>query len=150
MRAVNVTVVGNLTGDPELKFTSTGLAVVRFSLAHNPRSLDKTSGEWKDGEPTYYRCTAWRQLAENVAECLVKGHRVLVYGAIAERRWKDQQSGEDRSAWDLTAEHVAAELSHATVAIKKLSRNSRGELPPDDPWATSTPAPPPGDDAPPF
>lgn len=154
MRNPVLPVIGNLTGDPELRFTPQGSAVAKFTVAVNPRRFDKAKNEWVDGEPSFYRCTAWRQLAENVVESLKKGDRVIVIGDLAERRWQDpKEPDKTRSAWELTADAVGPDLSWATAAVKKMARGSRGDVPPDDPWATGSRTPPtgPGDfDEPPF
>lgn len=155
---VPITILGNLTDRPELRFTPSGAAVAKFTVAVNPRHYDKTSGEWKDGEPSFYRCTAWRTLAENLAETLDKGHRVLLAGTIAERRWQDaKEPDKTRSAWEITVEAIGPDLTYAQATVRKMARTSRGEIAPDDPWSTATPTPPAGagvglgpDDEPPF
>lgn len=151
--SVPITVIGNLTDNPELRFTPGGTAVAKFTIAVNPRVFDKAANEWKDGEPSYYRCTAWKQLAENIAETLSRGHRVIVTGDWAERRWKDTKDPEKtRSAWELTVEGAGPDLSYARAEVRKMARASRGDVPPDDPWSTSTSQAPAavGADAPPF
>ncbi|GAA4699949.1 single-stranded DNA-binding protein [Phytohabitans rumicis] len=154
---VSITVNGNLTDDPELRFTPSGTAVVKFTVAVNPRTFDKDSGQWKDGEPSFYRCTAWKQLAENIANSLAKGHRVIVDGTLSERRWKDVKEPEKmRSGWEVTADAVGPDLSYATATVKKMARGSAGDVPPDDPWSTGSSQPPAragagfSDDEPPF
>jgi len=148
---ITTTVVGNLTEAPELRFTPAGAAVVGFTVAINPRTYDRASGEWRDGDPSFMRCTAWRQLAENVAGSLGKGDRVVVTGRLAEERWVTPE-GDKRSAWRLTADAVGAELTWATATVRRAAR--RADVAPDDPWATASttrPEPvPAGDSEPPF
>lgn len=137
-----MTVVGNLTDAPELRFTPSGAAVCRFTVAVNPRFYDKAAAEWKDGEPSFYRCIAWRQLAENIADSLAKGHRVVLTGDLAQRSWDDKDNpGKRHYAWELTADAVGPDLSYATATVKRMARNSRDEVPPDDPWATGSRTP---------
>lgn len=132
---VPITVVGNLTDDPELRFTPSGAPVAKFTVAYNPRTLDRASGEWRDGEPSYHRVTAWRQLAENIAESLTRGARVVVTGTLAESRWTTPE-GEKRSGWEITATALGAELTYATATVRKMAH--RTETSPDDPWATAS------------
>src|ERR1041384_3737138 len=88
-----ITVIGNLTDDPELRFTQSGAAVAKFRVASTPRMLDKTSGEWKDGDPLFLSCTVWRQAAENVAESLQRGARVIVQGRLRQRTYEAKEGG---------------------------------------------------------
>ena len=132
---VYVTLVGNVTDDPDLKFLPSGAAVVKFGVAVNERKKN-AAGEWEDAGTSFYRVTAWRQLAENIAESIRKGARVVVHGAL--RMSQYEKDGEKRTAWDVTADAVGAELSYATATVKKMSRASRDEVPPDDPWATAS------------
>jgi single-strand DNA-binding protein len=132
-----ITVVGNLTGDPELRFTPQGVAVVKFSIAVNPRIFDKASGEWKDGEPSYHRVTAWRGLAESIAESLTKGTRAVVVGNLAERRWEDDK-GDKRSGWEITAEACGPDLTYATAKVTRVTKSRNGDVAPDDPWASAS------------
>lgn len=140
MRDLNLTIVGNLTGDPELRFTPTGIAVAAFTVAHTPRTFDKTADAWKDGEPTFLDCRAWRQLAENIVESLRKGARVIVAGTLETQRW--EKDGEKRSRIMMTVIGIGPELSYATASVKKMTRNGG---PADDPWATAGTARPAGD-----
>lgn len=142
-----ITVTGNLTADPELRFTQSGAAVVSFTVASTPRMFDKNSGEWKDGEALFLRCNAWRQLAENVSESLTKGSRVLVTGRLRQRSF-DTKEGEKRTVVELEAEEVGPSLRYATAKISKVDRsreNSGGygsqsqQAPARDPWATDPP-----------
>lgn len=134
---VPITVIGNLTGDPELRFTPQGTAVCAFTIAHNARTYDKDSGEWKDGEPSFYRCTAWRQLAENVAESLAKGARVIMTGSQRQRSWEGKD-GQTVYGWDVTVDAVGPDLTWATATVKRMARSGRDNVPPDDEWATAS------------
>jgi single-strand DNA-binding protein len=153
-----IVVVGNLTDDPELRFTPQGVAMAKFRVASTPRMYDKTSGAWKDGEALFMPCTAWRDLAENVAGSLSKGARVIVSGRLRQSRWEDKETGEKRSMMQLDVEEVGASLRFATATVKKLARSggngSDVDTPPEDPFATAVPAgtgtPPSFDDKPPF
>ena len=133
-----ITVVGNLTDNPELRFTPAGVPMALFTVAVNPRVFDKTTGEWRDGEASFYNCTAWRQLAENTAQCLTRGIRVIVTGAIAQQRWETEQ-GEKRSTFAITAEAVGPDLSYATAIVRKAVRTGNDTAGTDDPWATASP-----------
>lgn len=142
---VPLTVVGNLTDAPELRFTPSGAAVAKFSVAVNPRRFDKAKNEWVDDEPSFYRVTAWRGLAENLVETLAKGHRVIVVGELTQRSWEDKDDpGKRHYAWEVTADAVGPDLSWATASVKKMARSRPDEGPPDDPWATGTRTPPAG------
>jgi single-strand DNA-binding protein len=133
-----ITVVGNLTDNPELRFTPAGVPMARFTVAVNPRVFDKTTGEWRDGEASFYNCTAWRQLAENTAQSLSRGIRVIVTGTIVQQRWETDQ-GEKRSAFAVTAEAVGPDLSYATATVRKSVRTGTEATGTDDPWATASP-----------
>lgn len=157
-----LTIVGNLTDAPELRFTSSGVAVCKFVVAHNPRTLDRQSGEWRDGTPTFFDCSVWRDLAEHVAESLEKGSRVILLGMIRTDEWESDGRGKvpagekiRRMRLDVTA--IGAELTFATATVKRAGRNSKGEVAPGDPWSTASrqrpAAPAPAgsfDDEPPF
>lgn len=155
-------VVGNLTGDPELRFTSSGAAVAKFTVASTPRVLDRQSGQWRDGEPLFITCTAWRDLAEHVAESLTRGVRVIVSGRLRLARWQDKTSGEKRSAYGLEVDEIGPSLRFATATVNKLSRTPGSDQATagggHDPWAVpataggSAPADPHGwaGDTPPF
>jgi single-strand DNA-binding protein len=130
-----LTIVGNLTADPELRFTTAGVACCALTVAVNPRTYDKDKGEWRDGEPAFHRVTAWRALGENVAESLRKGDRVIVTGALTQRHWDD--NGQSRSAWNVTADAVGPDLSYAQAKVTKTTRVGK-DTAPDDPWATAS------------
>src|ERR1700712_1246634 len=117
-----ITGVGNLTNDPELRFTPNGAAVASFTVASTPRTLDKQSNEWKDGDPLFLRCTVWRQAAENVAESLHKGTRVIVQGRLKQRSFETRE-GEKRTVVELDADEVAPSLRYATARVNKAGRS---------------------------
>ena len=133
---------GNLTADPELRFTASGVAVANFTVAYTPRRRTE-SGDYVDGTTLFMRCNAWRHLAEHVAESLSKGARVTVRGTLEQREWKDDK-GEKRYAVELTIDDVAASLQYATVSVRKAVR-SNGAPAPVDPFtgeaATATARP---------
>jgi len=141
MNSLPLTIVGNLTRDPELRFTASGTAVVKFTVAHTPRKLDRESGKWVDGEPTFLDCTAWRQLAENIAESVSQGHRMIVTGTLRTERWETDgrnggTPGEKRSRMVLDVDSAGPELTWATAKVAKATRSNGG--PSDDPWATAS------------
>lgn len=157
---INVTVVGNLTNDPELRFTPSGAAVASFTVATSSRLLDKTTNEWKDGDPTYLRCSVWRQYAENVAESLTKGTRVIVSGRLKQRSFETRE-GEKRTVMEVEVEDVGPALRYATAKVNRVQRSDggfagggqggdqfggqfgsqgSGNEPASDPWATGAPA----------
>ena len=146
-----ITVVGNLTADPELRFTPSGAAVANFTVASTPRTFDKNSNEWKDGEALFLRCSVWRQAAENVAESLQRGTAVIVQGRLKQRSYETKE-GEKRTVYELDVEEVGPSLKWATAKVTKASRggggggygasggssNGGGAAPGgDDPWATA-------------
>src|SRR5204863_7160515 len=153
-----ITVVGNLTDDPELRFTPSGAAVAKFRIASTPRTLDRASGEWKDGEPLFLACSVWRQAAENVAESLQRGSRVIVSGRLRQRTYETRE-GEKRTVIELEVDEIGPSLRYATAKVQKMSRSSGGggggfgsgggggsngggggSGHSDDPWASATPA----------
>src|SRR5579875_2524483 len=151
---VTVTIVGNLTNDPELRFTPSGAAVASFTVASTPRILDKATNEWKDGDALFMRCSVWRQAAENVAESLTRGARVMVTGRLKQRSFETKE-GEKRTVVELDVDEVGPSLRYATAKVTKAQRGGGGpsyggaSAPVnDDPW--STPAPSGGVDEPPF
>jgi single-strand DNA-binding protein len=138
---ITITVVGNLTDDAELRFTPSGAAVAKFRVATTPRVYDKATGQWKDGTASFMPVTVWRQLAENVAESLKRGDRVIVVGSLRQEQYETRE-GEKRSAWMLHAEEVAGSLKFATVKVQKLAQASAGAKPNSaepDPWAADEP-----------
>ncbi len=119
-----VTLVGNITDDPELRFTPSGLPVANFTVAVN-RRFKNSSGQWEDRLDGFFRCSCWRDMAENVAESLQKGTRVVVTGRIQEQRWEDQEGGK-RSRVEIQVDEVGPSLRWATAAVQKSSRSSGG------------------------
>ena len=143
-----ITLIGNLTDDPELRFTPSGAAVAKFRVASTPRYLDRQTGEWKDGEPLFLNCNVWRQAAEHVAESLQRGMRVIVSGRLRQRSYETRE-GEKRTVFELEVDEIGPSLRYATAKVQKMSRSSGGGFgasgaPADDPWASATPAAPSG------
>ncbi|MFC4328630.1 single-stranded DNA-binding protein [Streptomyces andamanensis] len=163
-----ITVVGNLVDDPELRFTPSGAAVAKFRVASTPRTFDRQTNEWKDGESLFLTCSVWRQAAENVAESLQRGMRVIVQGRLKQRSYEDRE-GVKRTVYELDVEEVGASLRNATAKVTKTSGRGGGQggygggggggqggggwgggsgggqqggggAPADDPWATGAPA----------
>jgi len=150
-----ITVIGNLTADPELRFTQSGAAVANFTVASTPRTLDRASGEWKDGEALFLRCNIWRQAAENVAESLTRGARVIVSGRLKQRSFETRE-GEKRTVVELEVDEIGPSLRYATAKVNKVARGSGGGggagggggygggggggAPADDPWGSAPPA----------
>jgi single-strand DNA-binding protein len=122
-----ITVVGNLTADPELRFTPSGAAVANFTVAATPRTFDRQSGEWKDGEALFMRCNVWRQAAENVAETLTRGMRVMVSGRLKQRSFETRE-GEKRTVVELEVDEVGPSLKYATAKVNKVSRSGGGDF----------------------
>lgn len=150
-----LTVVGNLTADPELRFTQSGAAVASFTVASTPRHLDRASGEWKDGDALFLRCNVWRQVAENVAESLFRGSRVLVTGRLRQRSFETRE-GEKRTVLELEVDEIGPSLRYATAKVNKADRSSgpaqhqqpsQGYSGGDDPWGN--PGPPQSQQRPP-
>lgn len=142
-----ITVVGNLTADPELRFTQSGAAVANFTIASTPRTLDRASGEWKDGEALFLRCNIWRQAAENVAESLTRGARVICQGRLVQRSFETRE-GEKRTVVELQVDEIGPSLKYATAKVNKVARSSSGtggyqsgQAPADDPWGSAPPPP---------
>ena len=128
------TVVGNLTADPELRFTQSGLAVANFTVASTTRTFDKTTDEWKDGDALFLRCNLWRQPAENTAESLVKGSRVIVTGRLRQRSF-ETKDGERRTVIELEVDEIGPSLRYATAKVTKVTRTGSATEAPGDPWA---------------
>ncbi len=165
-----ITLIGNLVNDPELRFTPSGAAVAKFTVASTPRYMDRTTNEWKDGDTLFLQCQIWRQAAENVAESLTRGMRVMVSGRLKQRSYETKE-GEKRTVFEVEVDEVGPSLRNATAKVTKTTRqagSNSGSFPnqsgpstggaatsSDDPWAstnsvgggwTSTTA----DDQPPF
>jgi len=150
-----ITVVGNLTDDPELRFTPSGAAVANFTVASTPRTFDKNSNEWVDQEAMFLRCSIWRQAAENVAESLQRGMRVVVQGRLKARTYETRE-GEKRTVFEIEVDEIGPSLKFATAKVNRTSRQGGGggysgggqgaqggggqSAPADDPWATPAPA----------
>jgi single-strand DNA-binding protein len=136
-----ITVVGNLTDDPDLRFTPNGAAVANFTVASTPRFFDKQTNEWKDGEALFLRCSIWRQAAENVAETLQRGARVIVQGRLKQRSYETRE-GEKRTTFEVDVEEIGPSLKYATAKVTKTSRSGTGGGGGgsygggNDPWAT--------------
>ncbi|MCR8576180.1 single-stranded DNA-binding protein [Streptomyces sp. Edi2] len=151
------TMTGNVVNDPELRFTPGGAAVANFRIASTPRRFNRQSNEWEDGEPLFLGVAVWRQQAENVAESITRGMRVIVVGRLTQRQY-DANDGTRRSSYEIQADEVAASLLRATAVVTKATGNTQGaqqpygqqpqsyaQQPADDPWATQNHA-----DEPPF
>jgi single-strand DNA-binding protein len=120
-----IVVVGNLVDDPELRFTPAGAAVAKFRVASTPRTFDKTTNEWKDGDSLFLTCSVWRQAAENVAESLQRGMRVIVQGRLKQRSYEDRE-GVKRTVYELDVEEVGASLKNATAKVTKAASGGAG------------------------
>jgi single-strand DNA-binding protein len=141
-----ITIIGNLTGDPDLRYTPAGVAVAKFAIASTPRVLDRTTGEYRDGDTLFLGCTAWRELAEHAAESLSKGTRVVVVGRLRLSRW-ETEDGQKRSTYGLEVDEIGPSLRYATATVKKMTRTRAGDgfVPadvPDDVWDAATSARP--------
>jgi single-strand DNA-binding protein len=148
-----ITVIGNLVDDPELRYTPSGAAVAKFRIASTPRTFDRESNAWKDGEALFLTCSVWRQYAENVAESLSRGTRVIVQGRLKQRSYETRE-GEKRTVYELDVEEVGPALRFSTAKLNKSGSgsgggggrsfggggNSGGGSAPDDPWASAAPA----------
>ena len=125
---VRITVTGNLTDDPELRYTPSGQPVATFTVANNPRYYDRDAQDWKDGDPNFYRVNVWRSLAENVADSFHRGMGVIVTGTMAMRTWEDND-GNKRVTWEVTGQAAGPDLTWVTA---KISRATRDNAPPPD------------------
>jgi single-strand DNA-binding protein len=149
-----ITVIGNLVDDPELRYTPSGAAVAKFRIASTPRTFDRESNAWKDGEALFLTCSVWRQYAENVAESLSRGTRVIVQGRLKQRSYETRE-GEKRTVYELDVEEVGPALRFSTAKLNKSGSgsgggggrsfgggggNTGGGSAPDDPWASAAPA----------
>jgi single-strand DNA-binding protein len=117
-----ITVIGNLTSDPELRWTPSGAAVANFTIASTPRTLDRQTQEWKDGEALFLRCSVWREAAENVAESLTRGSRVMAQGRLKQRSFETKE-GEKRSVVELEVDEIGPSLRYATATVAKAARS---------------------------
>jgi single-strand DNA-binding protein len=155
-----ITVIGNLVDDPELRFTPSGAPVANFRIASTPRTFDRQSNEWKDGDTLFLSCAVWRQAAENVAESLQRGMRVIVQGRLKSRQYETRE-GEKRTVFEIDVEEVGPSLRSASAKVTKTTRQGGGggysgggggggysggggggqqSAPADDPWATPAPS----------
>ena len=134
-----ITITGNLTADPELRFTPSGAAVASFTVASTPRTFDRQTSEWKDGDTLFMRCSIWREAAENVAESLTKGTRVIVQGRLVQRSFETRE-GEKRTVVEMQVDEVGPSLRSATAKVTRSQRQAPAssgtyQQPDDDPWA---------------
>ena len=143
-----ITVVGNLTSDPELRYTQNGLAVANFTIASTPRNFDRATNDWKDGEALFLRASVWREFAEHVAGSLTKGSRVIATGRLKQRSYETKE-GEKRTSIELEVDEIGPSLRYATAQVTRAasSRDSGGGAPrggggqvAEEPWAASAPA----------
>ena len=148
----NITIIGNLVADVELRFTPSGAAVANFTVASTPRTFNKASNEWEDGNTLFLPCSIWRDAAEHCAESLTKGTRVIVQGRLQQRSYDDRE-GNKRTVFEVDVDEVGPSLRYATAvvtratggAIQSAPRQPAGRTPAADPWAQPIPA-----DEPPF
>ncbi|MEH6374588.1 single-stranded DNA-binding protein [Streptomyces sp. KLMMK] len=129
-----ITIIGNLTADPELKFTDSGAALARFTVASTPRTFDREANQWKDGTSSFFRCAAWRSLAEHVAGSLAKGTRVVLSGRIRQHDWQTPE-GENRSMLVVEVDEIGASLRFTTVTVN--DKRPKNAAPGSDAWATA-------------
>lgn len=122
-----ITIIGNLTAEPELRFTPSGAAVANFTIASTPRQFDRQSNEWKDGETLFLRCSLWREAAENVAESLSKGTRVVVTGRLVSRSYETKE-GEKRTSMELQVDEIGPSLRYATAKVVKAQRSGGSDF----------------------
>lgn len=137
-----ITVVGNLTGDPELRFTPSGAAVANFSVASTPRTYNKAKGEWEDGEALFLRCSIWKEQAENVAESLVRGSRVIVQGRLKQRSFETRE-GEKRTIVEVEVDEIGPSLRYGTAKFSKEARSGKSAPAQDAGWGTAATDEPP-------
>ncbi len=138
-----ITVVGNLTSDPELRYTQNGLAVANFTIASTPRNFDRAANEWKDGDALFLRASVWREFAEHVAGSLTKGSRVIASGRLKQRSYETKE-GEKRTSFELEIDEIGPSLRYATASLTRAQSSSRGGASAstgnDEPWAPAAPA----------
>jgi single-strand DNA-binding protein len=141
---LQITVVGNLTADPELRYTQNGLAVANFTIAQTSRTFDRASNDWKDGDTVFLRSSVWRDVAEHVAGSLTKGTRVIATGVLKQRSYETKE-GEKRTSFELEVDEIGPSLRYATAAVTRTSKASDSTSTPSSVWETPTPT---DDDAP--
>lgn len=135
-----LTITGNATADPDIRFTANGAAVCNFTVASTPRYFDKQSGQWKDQETLFLKCNCWRQLAENVSETITRGMRILVQGRLKQRSF-ETRDGEKRTVIELDVDDIGPSLRNATAKVNKVDRHGAPQSPPaNDPWNSATAA----------
>lgn len=134
-----ITVIGNLTADPELRFTASGAAVANFTVASTPRKFNKQTNEFEDGETLFMRCSVWREAAENVAESLARGVRVIVTGNLVSRSWEDKDTGQKRTVMEMQVDEVGPSLRYATAKVTKVEKGGQRQ-PQDSAWGQQQPA----------
>ena len=145
-----ITIIGNLTNDPELRFTPSGAAVANFTIASTPRQFDRQANEWKDGDTLFMRCSIWRDAAENVAESLTKGTRVIASGRLVQRSYETRE-GEKRTVVELQVDEIGPSLRYASAKVTRAQRSGGGggfgggaqgggSVADNDPWATPAPS----------
>ena len=149
-----ITVIGNMVADPELRFTPAGAAVANFTVASTPRTFDRQSNEWKDGEALFLRCNIWKEAAENVAESLTRGSRVIVTGRLKQRSYETRE-GEKRTVIELEVDEIGPSLRYATAKVNKANRGSGGAATNrpsgnEDPWGAAPQGGSFGNEEPPF
>ncbi|MER5882584.1 single-stranded DNA-binding protein [Streptomyces sp. NPDC001941] len=132
-----ITVIGNLTADPELKFTDGGAALAKFTIASTPRVFDREKNQWADGTSTFFRCAAWRQLAEHIAESLTKGSRVVASGRIRQHNWQTPE-GENRSMLALEIDEIGASLRFTTITVNARTTTKNGASAGADAWTANS------------
>lgn len=129
-----ITVIGNLTADPELRYTQNGLPVANFTIASTPRTFDRQANEWKDGEALFLRASVWKEFAEHVAGSLTKGMRVIAQGKLKQRAYQDRE-GNQRTAIELEIEDIGPSLRYATAQVTRAAGGSRGQQAAGDAWS---------------
>lgn len=137
-----ITIVGNLTADPELRYTQGGLAVANFTVASTPRTFDRQANDWKDGDALFLRCSAWREFAEQIAGSLTKGMRVIASGRLVQRSY-DDRDGNKRTAYELQVDEIGPSLKYATAQVVRVQRGQGGRTvqgQAEEPWAASSPS----------
>ncbi|WP_274916554.1 single-stranded DNA-binding protein [Streptomyces sp. WZ-12] len=134
-----ITIIGNLTADPEIRFTPSGAALAKFTVASTPRTYDKNSGQWTDGTAAFFRCAAWRQLAEHIADSLTKGSRVVLSGRIRQHNWQTPE-GENRSMLAVEVDDIGPSLQFATATVQRAQRSNPAPTN-SNPWDTTGSAP---------
>lgn len=139
---VFITVIGNLTSDPELRFVPSGAAVANFTVASTPRKYNSNTNQWEDGDALFLRCNVWRTQAENIAEGLVRGNRVIVYGKLVQRSFETKE-GEKRSVMELEVEEIGPSAKFKVATVQGVQRSQQSAPAAEDPWGSTSDDPPP-------